>query len=181
SPPWISKIRSWSDRTRSPLSNKYNWYKGGSLSLAIKHLTGKEPEWFFSDVRDPDQASMVNAEDALRKDYRVRLFNRKWIEGMMKEGYAGADQIAVHVSNTMGWKIMRENSVTDETWNEIVDIYIRDKRNLNIRKWFESENPFAYQEVTEILLESARKEYWKPSPETLQEVATEYAKSVARH
>tara|TARA_R110002111_G_scaffold18931_2_gene46223 strand:- start:40892 stop:45061 length:4170 start_codon:yes stop_codon:yes gene_type:complete len=174
-------IRSWSDRTRSPLSNKYNWYKGGSLSLAIKHLTGKEPEWFFSDVRDPDQASMVNAEDALRKDYRVRLFNRKWIEGMMKEGYAGADQIAVHVSNTMGWKIMRENSVTDETWEEIVDTYIRDKRNLNIREWFESENPFAYQEVTEILLESARKDYWKPSPETLLEVATEYAKSVARH
>lgn len=174
-------IRSWSDRTRSPLSNKYDWYKGGSLSLAIKHLTGKEPEWFFSDVRDPDQASMVNAEDALRKDYRVRLFNRKWIEGMMKEGYAGADQIAVHVSNTMGWKIMRENSVTDETWNEIVDTYIHDKRNLNIKEWFESENPFAYQEVTEILLESARKEYWKPSPETLQEVAIEYAKSVARH
>jgi len=174
-------IRSWSDRTRSPLSNKYDWYKGGSLSLAIKHLTGKEPEWFFSDVRDPDQASMVNAEDALRKDYRVRLFNRKWIEGMMKEGYAGADQIAVHVSNTMGWKIMRENSVTDETWEEIVDTYIRDKRNLNIREWFESENPYAYQEVTEILLESARKDYWKPSPETLLEVATEYAKSVARH
>ncbi|MEZ6045253.1 MAG: cobaltochelatase subunit CobN [Planctomycetaceae bacterium] len=100
-------LRSWSDRTRSPLSNKYDWYKGGSLSLAIKHLTGTEPEWFLSDVRDPDAASLVSAEDAARRDYRIRLFNRKWIEGMMKEGYAGADQISVHVSNTMGWKIMR--------------------------------------------------------------------------
>jgi len=66
-------LRSWSDRTRSPLSNKYTWYKGGSLSLAIQHLTGNEPEWFLSDVRDPDQAAMVRAEDALRKDTRVRL------------------------------------------------------------------------------------------------------------
>jgi len=174
-------LRSWSDRTRSPLSNKYTWYKGGSLSLAIKHLTGKEPEWFLSDVRDPDQASMVNAEETLRKDYRVRLFNRKWIEGMMKEGYAGADQIAVHVSNTMGWKIMRQNSVADDIWEEIVDIFIRDKRNLNIRDWFEAENPFAFQEITEILLETVRKGYWKPSESTLREIATEYARSVARH
>jgi len=174
-------LRSWSDRTRSPLSNKYTWYKGGSLSLAIKHLTGNEPEWFLSDVRDPDRASMVRAEDALRKDYRVRLFNRKWIEGMMKEGYAGADQVAVHVSNTMGWKIMREGSVSDDIWEEIVDIYIRDKRNLNIRDWFEAENPFAFQEITEILLETVRKGYWEPDESTLREIATEYARSVARH
>lgn len=174
-------LRSWSDRTRSPLSNKYDWYKGGSLSLAIQHLTGQEPEWFLSDVRDPDRASMVRAEAALRKDYRVRLFNRKWIEGMMKEGYAGADQIAVHVSNTMGWKIMREGSVSDDIWEEIVDIYIRDKRNLNIREWFEAENPFAFQEINEILLETVRKGYWEPNESTLREIATAYARSVARH
>ncbi len=174
-------LRSWSDRTRSPLSNKYTWYKGGSLSLAIKHLTGKEPEWFLSDVRDPDRAAMVKAADALRKDYRVRLFNRKWIEGMMREGYAGADQVAVHVANTMGWKIMRANSVSDDIWEEIVDIYIRDKRNLSIRDWFEAENPFAFQEITEILLETVRKGYWTPDESTLREIATEYASSVARH
>ena len=105
-------LRSWSDRTRSPLSNKYDWFVGGSLSLAIQKLTGQEPEWFLSDVRDPGRAALRVAEDALARDYRVRLFNRKWIEGMMREGYAGADQIAIHVSNTMGWKIMRDRSVS---------------------------------------------------------------------
>ncbi|HID29294.1 MAG TPA: hypothetical protein EYP19_04735, partial [Desulfobacterales bacterium] len=59
-------LRSWSRQMTSPLSNKYTWYKGGSLSLAIKTLTGKEPEFYLSDVRDPDRASMVAAEDALR-------------------------------------------------------------------------------------------------------------------
>ena len=134
-------MRSWSDRTRSPLSNKYDWYIGGSLSLAIKELTGREPEWFLSDVRDPDRAGLVAAEDALRRDYRVRLFNRKWIEGMMKEGYAGADQIAVHVSNTMGWAIMRDGSVSDDIWNEIAAIYVNDKLGLSLRQWFETREP----------------------------------------
>ncbi|RMF40895.1 MAG: cobaltochelatase subunit CobN [Planctomycetota bacterium] len=174
-------LRTWADRTRSPLSNKYVWYKGGSLSLAIKTLTGVEPEFYLSDVRDPDRARMVAAENALRQDYRVRLFNRKWIEGMMKEGYAGADQIAVHVANTMGWKIMRENSVSDDIWEEILDIYLHDSLNLNIREWFDRENPYAYQEMTEILLESIRKGYWTPNEQTVREIAVEYAQSVARH
>ncbi len=174
-------LRSWSDRTRSPLSNKYVWYKGGSLSLAIKYLTGREPEWFLSDVRDPDRAQMVRAEDALRRDFRVRLFNRKWIEGMMKEGYAGADQIAVHVANTMGWKIMREGSISDDIWEQIVDIYLRDSKRLYIREWFEAENPFAFQEITEILLETIRKGYWQPDKATVREIAVAYAQSVARH
>jgi len=174
-------LRSWSDRTRSPLSNKYDWYIGGSLAAAVKHITGEEPEFLLSDVRDPKKASLVSAEDALRKDFRVRLFNRKWIEGMMREGYAGADQVAVHVSNTMGWKIMRPDSVGDDLWEEIVDIYIRDKKNLNIREWFEAENPFAYQEMNEILLETIRKDYWEPDQATIREIAQEYARSVARH
>ncbi len=174
-------LRSWSDRTRSPLSNKYTWYKGGSLSAAITHLTGQEPQWFLSDVRDPDNAKLVEAKDALRRDFRVRLFNRKWIEGMMKEGYAGADQVAVHVSNTFGWKIMRPASVDDDVWNEIVEIYVRDKKQLHIRSWFESVNPFAFQEVTEILLEAMRKGYYSADDATRIEVARAYVESVLQH
>ena len=174
-------LRSWSDRTRSPLSNKYDWYIGGSLSLAIEELTGRAPEWFLSDVRDPDRAGLVAAEDALRRDYRVRLFNRKWIEGMMKEGYAGADQIAVHVSNTMGWAIMRDGSVSDDVWNEIAAVYVRDKYGLSVRQWFEAENPYAFQDLSEVMLESSRKGYWKAEPGLLRQVAEQYARSVIRH
>ena len=174
-------LRSWSDRTRSPLSNKYDWFVGGSLSLAIQKLTGREPEWFLSDVRDPDRAALRVAEDALARDYRVRLFNRKWIEGMMQEGYAGADQIAIHVSNTMGWKIMREGSVSDDTWNEIAAIYVHDKLGLSLRQWFEAENPFAFQDMSEVLLESKRKGYWNAEPGMLREIAERYARSVVRH
>ncbi len=174
-------LRSWSDHLTGPLSNKYTWYTGGSLCLAVKHLTGKEPEFMLSDVRDPGRANMIRAEDALAREFRARLFNRKWIEGMMKEGYAGADQVAVMVSNSMGWSIMRPGSVPDETWNEIDAVFVRDKLGLSIREWFESENPFAFQDMTEVLLETVRKGYWKASPETLNRLAQAYAQSVVRH
>ncbi len=174
-------IRNWSDRTRSPVTNKYFWFKGGSLSLALEQLTGEKPAFFLADVRDPDTANMVGAEDALRQDYRIRLLNRQWIEGMMKEGYAGADQVAVCVTNSMGWEIMREGSVGDEIFEEIVEVYLRDSKDLHLREWFEAENPFALQEVAETLLEVTRKGYWSPEEAILQEIAAAYAASIIRH
>ncbi|MGV3607172.1 MAG: cobaltochelatase subunit CobN [Planctomycetaceae bacterium] len=174
-------LRNWSDRTRSPLANKYDWYQGGSLALAVEHLTGKSPEFLFSDLRDPDKAQIVSSEEVLTREFRVRLFNRKWIEGMMKEGYAGADQVAVHASNTLNWKVMRPGSVSDETFAQIVDIYVRDSRKMGMRNWFEKDNPFAFQELNEVLLEAARKGYWNADEKTLREVATAYAESVLKH
>jgi cobaltochelatase CobN len=167
-------LRSWVDRTLSPLSNKYDWYEGGSLSRAVERFTGREPEYFFSDVRDPARARMVRAEEALAREYRVRLFNRRWLEGMKGEGYAGADQIATHVKNTFGWSIFREKAVDDSTWEQIVDTLVRDKLELGLREWFERDNPHAYSELTEILLEAARKGYWNADPESLALVAREH-------
>lgn len=174
-------LRSWSDHMTSPLANKYAWLHGGSLALAVKHLTGKEPEYLLSDVRDFDKAGMIRAEDALAREFRVRLFNRKWIEGMMKDGYAGADQVSVMVTNAMGWEVVREGSIPQHTWKEIEAIYVRDTLGLSIREWFEAENPFAFQEMTATLLESIRKGYWKADAETTRRLAEAYARSVVRH
>ena len=173
-------IRSWADTVSSPLANKYTWYIDGSLAQAIKHLTGREPEFFLADVRDADQVRMVRAEDALETDFRVRLFNRKWIDGMMKEGYAGADQVAVHVSNMLGWEIMRENSVSADNWQEVVDVYVRDRKNLRIREWFDQNNPQAFQGMTQVLLETIRKGYWSPDAATVREITEAHARSVVR-
>jgi len=157
------------------------WYNGGNLCLVIKELTGKEPEYFISDLRNPGEETITRAEDALRKDFRATLFNRKWIEGMMKEDYSGAQQIAGLVFSTLGWKINRENSITDDIWQEIVETYLRDKKNLKIREWFDAKNPYAFQGLTKNLLEAIRKEYWRPDEATLLEIATAYAESVVRH
>ena len=38
-------VRSWYDNRDAVLANKFTWWSDGSLSLAIKHLTGKEPDY----------------------------------------------------------------------------------------------------------------------------------------
>jgi cobaltochelatase CobN len=157
------------------------WYNGGNLSLVIKELTGKDPDYFIADLRNPGEEQMVRAEDLLQRDFRATLLNRAWIEGMIKENYAGAQQIAGLVFSTLGWKINRNNSIPDDVWQAVVDIYLRDKLDLKIRDWFEEKNPYAFQGMTENLLEAVRKEYWRPDEATLMAIATAYAESVVRH
>ena len=172
-------VRSWSDQMTGPLASRYTWLHGGALCLAVERLTGKRPEYVFSDVRDLDNAGMTNAEDALRREYRVRLFNRKWLEGMMKEGYAGADHMRFLVSNSFGWEVMRPGSVGNDTWNEMKKVLVDDKLNLGLRDWFDKNNPYAIQDAMAAMLEAARKGYWQADEAVLKDLARRYAENIA--
>ncbi len=174
-------LRSWYDNRDFVLSNKFTWWVDGTLSLAIKHITGKEPDYLFVDVRDPEEASLVDSTEAVQRDFRARLTNPKWIEGMMKEGYAGGNIIAKNVDNLMGWEIMRERSVADSNWNDLTDVYVRDNRKLGLKDWFDKNNPHAFQKVAVTLLETMRKGFWNADEKTRMEVTTAYARSVAEH
>lgn len=174
-------LRSWADTTRGPTTDKYMWLHGGTLAMAIETLSGKRPGFVMNDLRDMDRASLVDAETALRRDFRVRALNRKWIEGMMKEGYAGADQLKVVTSNAYGWQVMRRGSIPDSTFEQLVDVYVRDTLKLGLREFFAKENPFALQGIAENLLETARKGLWNAKPETLAELATALRDSRAAH
>lgn len=174
-------VRSWSDYMTGPLASRYTWLHGGAFALGVEVATGKRPDYVLSDVRDPDNANLVSAEDALQREYRVRLFNRKWLEGMMKEGYSGADHMRFLVSNSFGWEVMRPGSVGSTNWGEIKSVLVDDKYDLKLKEWFERNNPYAYQDATATMLEAIRKGYWKADARTTAQLVREYAQSVAKH
>jgi len=174
-------LRSWYDGRDFVLANKFAWWVDGTLSLAVKHITGKEPAYLFVDVRDMDDAGIVDSAEVVDRDLRVRLMNPGWIQGMMKEGYAGGNLIAKNVDNLMGWEIMRGESIPDSAWEDVTDVYLRDGRDLRIREWFEASNPHAFQKLTVTLLETIRKGFWPADAGTAREIAEAYARSVVRH
>lgn len=175
-------LRSWADTTRGPTTDKYMWLHGGSLAMAVEAASdGRRPRFVMNDLRDMDRASLVDAEDALRRDFRVRALNRKWIEGMMKERYAGADQLKVITSNAFGWQVMRSGAIPDSTFELLADVYVRDTLRLGLREFFAKENPWALQGIAENLLETARKGLWNAKPETLADLATALVDSRNAH
>jgi cobaltochelatase CobN len=174
-------LRSWYDNRDFVLSNKFAWWVDGTLSLTVERLTGKTPELLFVDVRNTDDAALVDSTTAVQQDLRARLTNPRWIRGMMQEGYAGGNAVAKTIDNLMGWEITRETSVADHDWNELVDVYVRDQGQLGVRAWLEGSNPHALQKVAVTLLETSRKGFWQADPGTREELARVYAESVVRH
>ena len=66
---------------------------------------------------------------------------------------------------------MKPAAIDKELWDNIYDVYVKDEYKLNVKDFFEKQNPAALQEVTAVMMETARKGYWKASPEQLSNIA----------
>jgi cobaltochelatase CobN len=174
-------IRVWASNMTSQLSNHHAYEYLGGLSMAVRALTGKEPEAFIADVRDPDGARLRRFEEVLESNLRSELLNRQWLAGMKAHDYAGAGHIAELVKNTLGWSVTRPASVDARVWDEIHQVVVRDSYDLDLERWFERQNPAALQEIAATMLEAARKGHWKPDTAVLRELAELYARLTIAH
>ncbi len=170
-----------SNLTGGPMQLDHVFEYMGGMIMAIRQVTGKDPEGVFSDTRDPTKPVMMNLKEALMAEARTRYFNPKWIEGNQEHDFSGAAEMARMTGNLFGWQITKPALVDDYMWEEAYEIYHKDKYNLELREWFDKENPYAFQDLTAIMIETIRKGYWDASDTIKQELVNAYAESVAAH
>jgi cobaltochelatase CobN len=79
-------------------------YMGG-LATAIRNIDGteKSPELMITNTRDPGHPEMTSIDKFIGTEFRSRYMNPTWIEGMKKEGYAGAGEMRSFVEYLWGW------------------------------------------------------------------------------
>ena len=148
----------------------------GGMNLAVRNVTGKDPDAYLSDYRNRNNARMQEVKEAIGVESRTTLLNPAYIKEKMKGGAGDASLFADIVKNTYGWNVMKPDVIDNELWNDIYDTYINDKYNLGTKDYFTSKNPAALQEVTAVMLETARKGMWNASADqikTLAELHTE--------
>ena len=157
-------------------------YMGG-LATAIRNIDGteKSPELVITNTRDPGRPEMTSIDKFIGTEFRSRYVNPTWIEGMKKEGYAGAGEMRSFVEYLWGWDATVSETVTDGMWKESFDVYVEDKHDLGMKEFFEQKSPFAYQDITARMLETVRKGYWKADAATQKTLLEEYVASVNRH
>ena len=124
---------------------------------------------------------MTSIHEFLGKEFRSRYVNPTWIEGMQKEGYAGAGEMRAFVEYLWGWDATVSETVDDAMWDESFQVYVRDKHELGMKAFFESASPFAYQDLTARMIETIRKQYWQADEATRETLLREYVDSVVRH
>ena len=164
-------VQSRSSNSWGPLSLDHVYEFTGGLSLAARRVTGRDPGAFFNDLRTPGQAKVQEAGEAAMAEARSTVLNPKYIKEMMKEGAPATGAFAEVFRNTLGWEVMKPDMLEDHLWQAYKEVYVDDKLKLGVRKFFEKSNPSALHEMTGIMLEAVRKDFWKADNETVRQIA----------
>lgn len=143
----------------------------GGLNLSIRHVTGKDPDAYFSDYRNRHNNRVQELKEAIGVESRTTILNPTYIKEKMKGEASSAGTFAETIRNTYAWNVMKPSVIDNELWNEIYEVYVKDKMNLKVDEFFRQQNPAALEEITAVMLETVRKGYWKATDEQIREIS----------
>ena len=125
----------------------------GGLSMAVRHVTGRDADAYFNDFRNAQRPRVTDLNETVWTEARSTLLNPAYIGELQEGGASSAEQFAETFRNTYGWNVMKPAAIDDALWNELYDVYVDDRYDIGIEDFFRRENPYALQEMTAVMLE----------------------------
>ena len=153
----------------------------GGMNLAVRNVTGKDPDAYLADYRNHSNMRMQEVKEAIGIEGRTTIFNPAYIKEKMKGGASSASTFAEIVTNTYGWNVMKPKAIDKEMWDEIYNVYVKDKYHLGTKEFFDKQNPAALMEMTAVMMESVRKGMWKATPQQLKDIAKLHTETVNKY
>ncbi|HWR00291.1 MAG TPA: cobaltochelatase subunit CobN, partial [Chlorobaculum sp.] len=161
------------DSTEFGISDIDHYFSSsGSLQLAARRRNTKTTdiklnyvETFTSDIKLDD------ADKSLRVEYRSKLLNPKWFEGMLKHGHSGAGEISNRVTYMLGWDAVTK-SVDDWVYKKTAETYALDPE---MRERLATLNPQAIKNIVGRMLEAHGRGMWKADQDMINELQEIYA------
>lgn len=139
----------------------------GGLAMAVRSETGRRIETYVANLQSPQAGRIETADRTLNRELRSRYFNPNWIKAMQAGGYNGARYMSEFTENMRLWEITDPRLIKDRDWNEVADVYVRDRYQLGLKAYFAQHNPRAYRNLVSTLVETAAQGRWKAEPATL--------------
>jgi len=141
----------------------------GGLSMTVKSLSGSDVSVYIANTRSNPKIETL--DNFLATEFRTRLANPKWKEGMLNEGFSGAHEIAKEIGYMFAWNAVTHDAVKDWMWQQMAQNYVFDT---NVRNQMLQANPYAYTSMLGWLLEANRKNMWNADKATLTELSNQY-------
>ncbi|HBY80261.1 MAG TPA: cobaltochelatase subunit CobN, partial [Cyanobacteria bacterium UBA11148] len=147
-------------------SDDYYQFQGG-LTVAVRALTGKNPQTYFGDNSIPENPKVRHLREEIARVYRSRVVNPKWIAGVMRHGYKGAFEMAATVDYLFAYDATA-NCVHDYMYQGVAEAYLFDP---TVQEFIQQKNPWALRDMAERLLEAHKRDLWQSvQPEILEEL-----------
>ncbi|ANQ85815.1 cobaltochelatase subunit CobN [Azoarcus olearius] len=146
----------------------------GGLAAAARSAGKREAlELHVSQLQDGAQAFTETASRSIALEMQSRYLHPGWLKAQREEGWAGTLQVLKAVQYSFGWQNTAPDTVRPDHWQSFHDVLVRDRHQLGLPEWLR-QNPQAYAQALERLIQADRLGYWKPDAETRKELAGLY-------
>ena len=142
----------------------------GALHLAARRHSGRPVKLNYIESYTAE-TRIDDLERVLRTEYRTKLLNPRWYEGMLKHGYSGATEISNRFTYMLGWDAVSD-SVDDWIYTAAAKTYALDPQ---MRERLAKANPQAMRNIVGRLLEANGRGLWQADDETLEQLKEMYA------
>ena len=174
-------LQSRSSNTWGPIKLDH-LYEFGTLALAVREKTGVEPDFTLTDARRPKAIRNTSLTESIREELQTTLWNRRWLEGILREGKSGSNVFPEMTQNLFGWSAVgSEGLIAAPCWQETYETLVADRLELGIRDYFDRIHPAALAETTGLMLDAVRKKFWTPSEEVQKNLAAVHAEILKKH
>lgn len=150
-------------------SDDFYAYHGG-LIACVKANSGKLPLSITGHTDDPDRPVTRDVARETARVVRSRVLNPKWLEGLQRHGFKGAQEIASTVDTFFGWDATAEIA-EDWMYQSMAEKFLFDEK---IRQWMQAVNRWSVHSVSERLLEAHQRGMWQTDEETLRRLRRIY-------
>ena len=146
----------------------YNYH--GGLIACVRDCSGSKPVSVAGLTADIARPETTDVETELARVMRSRILNPKWLEGLKRHGYKGAQEISTTFDTFFGWDASAEVAS-----NWMYDAMARQfLLNEETRKWMEQVNDAAVLHMSERFLEAHQRGMWQASEEDLKAIRRIY-------
>lgn len=117
------------------------------------------------------ETKIDDVDRVLRTEYRTKLLNPRWYEGMLQHNHSGAAEISNRFTYMLGWDAV-SGAVDDWIYTDSAKTYALDPA---MRERLTKANPQAMRNIVGRLLEANGRGLWQADDDTIEQLKEMYA------
>jgi cobaltochelatase CobN len=166
-------VKNHCTRELDMLDNDDDFVYHGGMIAAVRSARGEAPSSFIGDSSDPERTRLRSTAEESRFIFRSRVMNPKWLQGLMRHGYRGVQELASLVDYSFAWGATAD---VMEPWmyQTLAERFLFDEQ---VQEWINENNPYAMRHMTGRLLEAIDRSMWSPDAQTRDQLESLYLDS----
>ena len=132
----------------------------GGMLAAVK-ASGGSAEAFMGDSSDTENLKSRTLHEECSFVFRSKVNNPKWLEGLKRHGYRGAQDVSQLFDYVMGWSAT-SGVIDGWMYESLAERFVLDEPT---REWVMRENPYAMMNMLERLEEAVCRGLWDADEE----------------